>query len=66
MLPMQVGGAVSGTLSTGGRWRRREMKHHINAKEMLAVEFGLKALFKQVSDMHIQIFSDSTTAVAFV
>ena len=59
-------GAVAGDISTGSRWSRREMKHHINAKEMLAIEFGLKALFKNEQNVHIQIFSDNTTAVAYV
>ncbi len=59
-------GAVSGNLHANGRWFSHEQELHINAKELLAIEFGLKALFQKRSNIHIQIFSDNTTAVAFV
>ncbi len=59
-------GAVSQGVPTGGRWAPRERAFHINAKELLAVEFGLKSLLGQLKNKHIQIFSDNTTAVAFV
>ena len=59
-------GAVSGDLQANGRWFEHESKLHINAKELLAIELGLKVLFAQSRHIHIQIFSDNTTAVAFV
>ena len=53
--------------STGGGFSSLEQsRYHINAKELLAILFGLKALANSLHDVHIKVLSDNTTAVASV
>ena len=58
-------GAHVGDCSTGGRWSKQESLLHINALEMLAIWFALKSFCKQTC-LHVKIFTDNTTAVAYV
>ncbi len=60
------GGMVFGDIETGGRWSAEEQILNINARELLAVEFGLKALFPNMHNVHIHVFTDNVTTVAFV
>ena len=57
--PMQV--------STGGRWSAEELSlsHHISFLELLAIFHGLKS-FLNFSDLHVTVFSDNTTATAYI
>ena len=59
-------GTKYGDLSTGGRWSSDESKNHINYLELLAIWFSLKSFFRNKSNLHIGIRSDSMTACAFV
>jgi hypothetical protein len=54
------------TAGGGGEWHDSEKQCHINVKEMMAAEFGLKALCKDVTNKHIKIMSDNQTTVAYV
>ena len=58
-------GASTGDAITGGHWADYE-KEHINVLELKAVLFGLKTLFRDVTNKHIRIKSDNTTAVASI
>ena len=50
----------------GGHWIAPERLLHINALELLAVKLSLLELRKNASDKHIQVRSDSQTAVAYI
>ena len=55
----------SGT-SGGGEWLPEERCWHINVKELKAVELGLKAICRDMTNMHIRVRSDSQTTVAYI
>ena len=59
-------GAVMGTTKTGGRWNEAEASHHINYLELMAIFYGLKAFCSKEYSLHIQVYSDNTTAVNYV
>lgn len=59
-------GAVYNDTSTGGQWSNDEISCHINELELKAIYFGLKSYFSQLTDCHIRIRSDNTTAVTYV
>ena len=59
-------GAFSDGISTGGRWSPQEVKLHINALELLAVFWGLKALCSSEHHCHIKVLSDNTTTVSYL
>ena len=59
-------GAVMGTSKTGGRWNEAEASHHINYLELMAIFFGLKAFCMKEYSVHIQVYSDNTTAVTYI
>ena len=59
-------GAAFGADSTGGRWNQSEQLEHINCLELRAALFGIKALCGDLSDCHILLQMDNTTAVAYV
>jgi len=59
-------GAVFGTRKTGGRWTPSEAEYHINILELLAAFFALKCFCSHMSNCHIQIQIDNTTAVAYI
>lgn len=50
----------------GGRWTKEEKTLHINVLELKAILFALRALADKISNKHIKILSDSTTAVCYV
>ena len=52
--------------SAGGRWAVPEMSLHINELETKAALLGLQALCLNVSNSHIQLQMDNTTAVAYI
>ena len=57
-------GAHTNQEQTGGRWLPSDLAH-INVLELKAILFGLKSLCK-VSNSHIRVRTDSTTALAYV
>ena len=59
-------GAVFEGTSTNGEWSFEEQELHINAKETLAVFWGLKCFCKDLQDVEIKCEIDNTTAVAYV
>lgn len=55
-----------GDNNTGGRWTTDEMNLHINCLELKAAFFSLQAFCSEMSNKHIKIEMDNTTAVAYV
>ena len=49
--------------STGGRWNEYEKLDHINVLEMKAGLFGLRSFSEALSNTHVKLNMDSTTAV---
>ena len=58
-------GAHVGTVNTGGRWNSEELKDHINVLELRAIYLALQSFCKQ-ENLHVKIFTDNTTALAYV
>lgn len=59
-------GAVMQDTKTGGRWCDSEKTLHINALEIRAILFALKAFASCIVGKYVKILSDSTTAVCYV
>ena len=59
-------GASCDEQDTGGPWVLDERDWHINRKELWAAFFGLKAFATHLSDCHVQLRVDNTTAVAYI
>ena len=59
-------GAICNQNYIGERWSSEESNHHINYLEPLAIFLGLKSFYKNVSDKHVGIKSDNSTAVAYI
>ena len=57
-------GAVFDSKSTGGVWSHDEKQNHINYLKLLAVFLGLKTFLRDMSDMHVRLMIDNSTAVA--
>ena len=53
-------------ISTGGRWNEDEKLDHINVLEMKAGLFGLRSFSVALSNTHVKLNMDSTTAVAYL
>ncbi|XP_015766682.1 PREDICTED: uncharacterized protein LOC107345482 [Acropora digitifera] len=58
--------AFSEGVSTGGSSTGEAQLHMINARELVAVSFGLKALCSSEDHCHIKVLSDNTTTVAYL
>ena len=59
------GGVFKGN-STGGPWYGQEVHWHINAKELQAAFFTLKAFCSQLSNTHVCFNIDNTTSEAYI
>ena len=59
-------GAVCEDMRIGGRWSLVEVGYHINYLELLAIFHALRAFCKDVTDTHVQIKSDNTSAIAYL
>ena len=59
-------GASFGYKRAGGRWSVEEGHLHINVLELKAIDLALKSLCSQISNCGLQIFSDNTTAIAYL
>ena len=59
-------GALCGNTSTAGFWSLEEKGDHKNFLELKAVLLGLKSLCGALSEKHILVQSDNTTAVAYI
>ena len=51
---------------TGGHWTPEEVSNHINYLEIKAVLLGLQSFVKVVSDKHVKVLVDNTTAVSCI
>ncbi|MPC72188.1 hypothetical protein E2C01_066485 [Portunus trituberculatus] len=58
-------GCLSGHV-TNGRWGPEEIDLHINARELLAILFTLKAFTHLLSSLYIKVMCDNTTAINYV
>ena len=52
--------------STGGRWTLEETKAHINKLELKAGMLGLQTFCSSIYNVHVKIYLDNTTAVAYI
>lgn len=59
-------GAIYGEQKAGGRWMPSEATLHINVLELKAAFFALKCFCSNVTNQHIRIFIDNTTAVSYI
>lgn len=59
-------GATIGEKTTGGEWSTMEKENHINLLELKAVLLGLQSLCNTLSNCHIKVLTDNTTAVAYL
>ena len=59
-------GAVSNLVKAGGRWTQSESQNHINYLELLACFFALKSFCTDKTDLHVKMFMDNQTAIAYV
>ena len=59
-------GASLGQKTAGGRWSNVEKEHHINYLELKAVLLGLQSLCSSVSNSHVKVLTDNSTAVAYI
>ena len=53
-------------LDTQGLWSIEEQENHINVLELKAALLGIKALCVNLSNCHLQVQIDNTTAVAYI
>jgi len=58
-------GIFSNNISNGGKWDHKEQELHINALELLAIKYGIKA-FCHKTNLHIKIMCDNSTAIAYI
>ena len=59
-------GGTDGTTHVGGRWTAEESLVYINVLELHAAKLMLLALAPGVSDSHIRLMLDNTTAAAYI
>jgi len=59
-------GATNGTNPTQGLWSENERKLHINALELKAADYAVRAYTKKMTDIHIHMKLDNKTAVAYI
>lgn len=57
-------GCTCGDHKTGGNWTPQEALSHINVLEISAAYFALKAFSDTISNKHVRLMVDNTTAVA--
>ncbi|GFN74729.1 transposon ty3-i Gag-Pol polyprotein [Plakobranchus ocellatus] len=51
---------------THGMWRDNERKEHINVLELKAAMLAVQSLCRELTDCHVRIEIDNTTAVAYI
>ena len=59
-------GAECQSITTGGMWSHIEAREHINYLELLATFLGLKTFAKTISNSHIRLRIDNTSAVSII
>ncbi len=60
------GGHTTDNTSTGGDWNEAEQKLHINTLELKAAFFTLQCFCSEVSNVHVRLMMDNTSAIACV
>ena len=58
-------GASCNNEQIGGRWNDNEIEH-INILELKVIYFALKTFLENKNSNHVQIYTDNTTAVAYI
>ena len=58
-------GAVCSACNTGGRSKKEE-DLHINAIELLAIEFALQSFELEVTNKHVKLSCDNSCAVPYI
>lgn len=59
-------GAVCNRIETRGTWSLHESSLHINCLELLAATYAIEAFTKSLSNAHVLIQMDNTSAIAYV
>ena len=59
-------GCAFDSQTTGGQWSDSEASLHINVLELKAILFSIKSFLNSLSNVHIRIRSDSSTAVHYI
>ena len=59
-------GAAHNNQSFGGRWSSTEKTEYINVLELQAAFFGLTSFCANMSDIHVKLELDNTTATAYI
>ena len=62
---MGWGAVINGT-TTGGRWTGLEFQEHINILELKAMFMRLISFHSIIQYMHIQVYMDNSTVVAYI
>ena len=57
-------GCTCGDMKTGGNWTPQEALSHINVLEICAAYFALKTFSETISNKHVKLMVDNTTAVS--
>ena len=57
------GASLLGVLPIGGTWTDDQADIHINVKEMLAILYALRSYCDELSEHHVRVLCDNTTAV---
>ena len=52
--------------TAGGRWLPEEVDNHINVLELKAIQLGLESLYSDSQRVHLQVYTDNMTALAYV
>jgi hypothetical protein len=63
---MRGWGAVLGVIRIGGRWKAEKQSNHINTLKMMAIFLALKSFTAEISNNHIMILCDNTTAESYI
>lgn len=53
-------------LETKGFWSPEEQLLHINVLELKACEIGVKTFCKNISNVHVRLYTDNTTSCAYI
>lgn len=59
-------GAALNDVSCGGQWSSEEAKNHINYLELSAALFALQCFVDEISNSHVKIMIDNTSAVGMI
>ena len=59
-------GVTDELTSTGGLWSATESDNYINWLELKAIDIGLKTYCRTATLHHVRVYSDNTTAIAYI